>query len=214
MISKKKSENVNFLFIASNYYTKGVQLLLKSWYKFYKANGKATLTLVSHDIPKSIEQNLGHEITLIKKAPLDTKLKNYLYRKADVVFALTLTDGVTAIEATSCGKPVVTFRTQHSRDFINNNNGFEVDVPINVYDVDKYGIEWKTNKDYENIVLQYIKEGKFDRSIDEMAEIMNRYCKDRDLLKEHTKNAVDKYYRDHTIENRNNKILDIYSECL
>lgn len=211
---KEKINSLNFLFIASNYQTKGVEIVLKSWEKFKSIDStNATLTLVSHDIPIEVEKNLQKDIKLIKQAPLPSDSKNELYKSADVILAFTLTDGVTAIEATSYGKPIITYRTQHSKDFIDHSNGVEIDVPINLYDVDKYGIVWKTKKEFDEIVKEYISNGAFDSTIDKLVKTFDNYTKNREFLEKQTKNAVEKYYKDYTIENRNKKLLEIYDEC-
>ncbi|MFM2484524.1 glycosyltransferase [Celerinatantimonas yamalensis] len=209
---KEKTESIGFLFIASNFHTKGVAIVLKAWENFrYLDRTNATLTLVSHDIPKEVENKLHESIKLVKQAPLSSELKNKLYKNSDVVLALTLTDGITAIEGTSYGKPIIIYRTQHSKDFIDNENGVEIDVPINVYDVEKYGIVWKTKKEFDEVVKKYIKNGAFDSTIDGLVNTFSIYSEDRELLEKQTKNAIEKYYKDYTIENRNKKLLEIYN---
>ncbi|NCO14389.1 MAG: glycosyltransferase family 4 protein [Thiomicrospira sp.] len=211
---KTKTEPINFLFIASNYQTKGVELVLKAWELFKCVDtSNATLTLVSYDIPEKISVRLHKSIRLIRQAPLSNELKNELYNQSDVVLALTLTDGITAIEATSYGKPIITYRAQHSKDFINYDNGIEIDVPINVYDVTKYGIEWETNKEFEKTIKNYIDSGKFDKTIKKLVVAFEKYSEDRVFLEKQTLNAINKYYKDYTIENRNKKLLEIYDEC-
>ena len=212
---KEKSYSLNFLFIASNFKTKGVEIVLKAWENFKsKDTSKATLTIACHDMPSDVEGKLGHNINLLKQAPLSSKHKNKLYKNADVVLALTLTDGVTAIEATSYGKPIITYRTQHSNDFLDNDNGIEIDVPINVYDIDKYGIIWKRKKEFNEITKEYIANGTFNITIDELVKTFTKYTQDRELLHYQTLNAIEKYYKDYTIENRNKKLLEIYDELL
>lgn len=211
---KKKAESINFLCIASNYKAKGVEIVLKAWEKFKSKDSiNSTFTLVSHDIPKEVEENLQKDINLVKQAPLSSELKNELYKNAEIVLALTLTDGITAIEATSYGKPIITYRTQHSKDFIDNDNGVEIEVPINVYDVDKYGIVWKTKKEFDDIVKEHISNGAFDSTIDELVTTFSKYSEDREFLEKQTQNAVEKYYKDYTIGNRNKKLVGIYDEC-
>lgn len=180
---KQRTKLINFLFIASNYETKGVAILLQAWKKFKTSDTTdATLTLVSHDMPKEAEKSLYKSIELVKQAPLPIDYKNNLYKNADVVLALTLTDGITAIEATSYGKPIITYKTQHSKDFIDNDNGIEIDVPINVYDIDKYGIVWKTKKDFDEVVKEHIANGAFDETVDELVKSFSKYSQDRTLL--------------------------------
>ncbi|CAG8998572.1 MAG: hypothetical protein CENE_00523 [Candidatus Celerinatantimonas neptuna] len=210
---KEKTKEINFLFISSNYYTKGVAILLQAWSRFKSLDRrKTTLTLVSHDIPKDIETKLDESIKLVKQAPLSEAVKINLYKNADVVLALTLTDGVTAIEATSYGKPIITYRTQHSKDFIDNGNGIEINVPINVYDIDKYGIVWKTKEEFDEKIKESVENGLFEKTINDLVENLSKYSQDEVFLKKQTECAIEKYYKDYMVENRNKKLLEIYRE--
>ena len=207
----KINDSRNFLLIASNYQTKGVQLVLDAWNKYILTNPKATLTLVSHDIPKEIEESLHNSVILIKEAPLPIHLKDELYSKSDVAIATTLTDGVTAIEATSYGKPIIIFRMQHAEDLIDNNNGILVDTPINLYD-DGYGIEWKTIDEYIEFIDRFYNEGKFEFTIKELIDTFIAF-EDSNTLESLTQNAVAKYHKSYRIEVRNKMLKEIYDEC-
>jgi glycosyltransferase involved in cell wall biosynthesis len=204
------SKGLNFIFISSNYIAKGVDIVLKAWQEFCVYDKYSTLTLISHDIPKFAASQL-ERVEIIKKIPLNNKLKNLLYSKADVAIATTLTDGITPVEAMSYGLPVIVFRSQHSKDFVRNNNGIEIDVPINVYDKG-YGVEWKTNESYIDKIIQYNKIGLFNNTINNLINAFKLYSDNRKLLALHKKNAINLFNQEHTIEKRNKKLLEIYDE--
>jgi hypothetical protein len=208
---KQFDKDRNFLFIASHYQTKGVAIVLDAWGRYVASNPNATLTLVSHDIPKEIEHQLHSSITLIKQAPLSKVLKEQLYTTSDVAIATTLTDGVTPIEATSYGKPVIVFRAQHSEDFINRENGILVDVPINIYD-EGYGIEWKTNDEYLTHLELYYEEGRFQTTIEKLVDAFRFFDDPRNMSK-FTQNAIKKYHEYYRVELRNKVLIELYGGC-
>lgn len=202
------------LCIASNFVTKGVAIILKAWESVVQRCPEAKLILVSHDIPHSTEQDLSHSVEVVKEIPLKPDTKRALYARASVVIAFTLTDGVTAIEATSYGKPIVVSRTQHSKDFVDNQNGVEIPLPLNVYDVEHYGATWRTKRQYEEAVAHYLALGKFDSSIEALADALVEYQRNPTLLERHRQNAVEKYYRDHVVTRRNHDLVRLYEELL
>ncbi|MGH1406887.1 MAG: glycosyltransferase [Rhodomicrobiaceae bacterium] len=216
LFAKKVEHNsrLNFLFIASEFHTKGVPIVLEAWSQFATQGIDATLILVSHDIPKNVEENLPPKVKLIKQAPLDKKIKKDLFCASDVALACALTDGVSAVEAASYGKPVIMFRTQHSNDFLNMENGITINTPLNVYDVDKYGILWETKKQFNEIINTYRINGEFQKTIQQLIEAFEIYYFDRSFLKTHTKNSIKKYIKDYRIEVRNKKLIKIYNQCL
>jgi glycosyltransferase involved in cell wall biosynthesis len=209
---ENRSHTRQYLFIASNYQTKGVKIILDSWEKYCDSNITALLTLVSHDLPEDLKKNLPHTVTLVEKAPLSQKLKDRLYSGCDVVISTTLTDGIGAIEAIAYGKPVIIFCTQHSKDFTNFDNGVEVDVPINIYD-EGYGILWKTSEAYLKVLDKYYNEGKFEDVTDRLVDVFKSF-EEASVLEKMRQNAIKKYYTHHRIELRNKKLMEIYNECL
>lgn len=207
-VKKQFNKNRTFLFIASNFQAKGVAIVLDAWKEYIANNPNVKLTLVSHDIPEGIEHQLHSTITLIKQIPLSKKLKDQLYAQNDVSIATTLTDGVTAIEAISYGKPVIVFRGQHSKDFINRENGILVDVPINIYD-EGYGIDWKTNNEYIERIKLYYKDGRFKTVIEKLVEAF-RFFEDPRVLGRYTQNAIEKYHEHHRVKLRNKILRELY----
>lgn len=208
---KQFNKDRTFFLIASHYQAKGVAIVLDAWERYVANNPNAIFTLVSHDISKDIEQQLHSSIILIKQTPLSKKLKEQLYAQSDVVIATTLTDGVIAIEATSYGKPVIVFRTQHSEDFINRENGIGVDVPINIYD-EGYGLDWKTNDEYLDRLGLYYRDGRFKTVVEKLVEAF-RFFDDPRKLSRFTKNAIEKYHEYQRVELRNKILREMYDEC-
>ena len=211
---KFKSNNFGgkrrYLLIASDYITKGVPLVLEAWKKFATSNPGSELSLVSHDLPQEKENQLHESVTLYREAPLTRKNKERLYAQSDVVIATTLTDGVTAIEATSFGKPVIVFRNQHSNDFVNRENGVVIDVPINIYD-EGYGKIWKTNEEYSELIKQQYIKGGFDEVVERLIHAFTIFRESKTIV-QYTQNAVEKYYEFHTIDSRNRALMEVYEE--
>jgi hypothetical protein len=202
--------NLSFLFIASDFLSKGVEIVLDAWLVFKMTNKNAQMDLVCHNFPEEKLFKLHKSITLFRNVPLKRDLKDFLYSKADVVIATSLTDGVTPIEATSYGKPIIVFRGQHSYDFINNSNGFCIDVPINYYD-EGYGSLWETDRSYFELVKHKYLNGDFDFSIIKLVDSFNFFLNNENL-KLYKYNAIVKYKNSYQVINRNIELMEIYKK--
>ncbi len=212
-ISKGKkiiNENRTFLFIASDFHSKGVFLILDAWNLFIKKNTSDRLILVCHNIPIDIKNYLDPSIQLIEEIPLSLEQKDYLYSNADVVIAPSLTDGISPIEATSYGKPIIIFRGQHSNDFVDNENGILVDVPINIYD-DGYGVLWKTESEYIDIILHMYKKNEFSNTIQSLTDSFTYFLNHENLILARD-GAIEKFYNSYQIKIRNQKLSILYNE--
>ena len=206
---KDINDSHTYLFIASDFYSKGVFLVIDAWNFFKKNNSKDKLILVCHNIPNEIKIYLDNSIDLIETIPLAIKKKNELYSSADIVIALSLTDGISPIEATSYGKPIIVCRGQHSTDFVNNNNGILVDVPVNIYD-DAYGFLWKTELEYIDVIKKMYQKNEFASSIRDLVDALIHFSnKDNIIIARNM--AIEKYYNTYQIKNRNQKLLDLYN---
>jgi len=97
---------------------------------------------------------------------------------------------------------------------LDNNNGYEINVPFNLYDVEKYGVVWKTKKQFIDAIRSHIKNGDFLITINELVSVFSKYSNNANLLDTHTKNAIQKYYNDYQIVSRNKNLLKIYNEVL
>lgn len=189
---KLKSSSIEFSYIASNFITKGALIVINAWNKFNEIyKGDAKLTIVCHDIPNQYIQNKINNLEIIKKIPLSINDKNSIFKKTDVSIVLTLTDGISAIEATSYGKPIIVNNTQHGNDFVNNGNGIMLQTPLNIYDYEKYGTLWKQNCEFELEIMHYHRHKLFENVENELANKMWRYANDRDFLENQRIKAIE-----------------------
>ena len=207
---KASNTNLSFLFIASDFLSKGVEIVLDAWIIFKRTNLDAKLNLVCHNFPEDKLYKLHKSITLLRNVPLARELKDCLYSNADVVIATSLTDGVTPIEATSYGKPIIVFRGQHSYDFINNLNGICIEVPINYYD-EGYGSLWETDGSYFELLKHKYLKGDFEIAINKLVESF-LFFSINDNLRLYKNNAIHKYINSYQAINRNIKLLEIYNK--
>lgn len=208
----QKGREITFLFIASNFLSKGAEYVLRAWQEFCSRNKKGRLILVSHDIPPDMESRI-ERVRIIKQIPLSIELKDEIYSNSDVSIATTLTDGITPIEATSYGHPVIVFRAQHSEDFVKKENGILVDVPINFYD-SGFLNGWTNFDDYLPAILECKRKGLFDDTIQHLVQAFEAYAGDKNLLKKHTKNAKELYDTEYDPRVRNAKLLSLYNELI
>lgn len=209
-IDRKKP--INFLCIASNYEFKGVEFILRAWEEF-SLNTKSTLTLVCHDLPEKEKTRvlLNKSIRLIDELPLKPKTKMELYNNAHVCVVPMLTDGTGVfLEALSNGLPIITYRAQHSFDFTGNQNGIVIDSPINVYD-EGFGVEWKTYDGFLDRVNTLKKEGAFDQTVKGLVDAFTLYDTDHDELKHQSEATCELYHKEHSIEVRNDRLLQLYN---
>ena len=206
---KDINDNHTYLFIASDFYSKGVFLVIDAWNIFKKNNSRDKLILVCHNIPNEIKIYLDKSINLIETIPLSITQKNELYSNADVVIALSLTDGISPIEATSYGKPIIVCRGQHSTDFVNNNNGILVDVPVNIYD-DDYGFLWKSELEYIDVIKKMHEKNEFAYSIRDLVDAFIYFSNNDNIIIARNM-AIEKYYNTYQIKNRNQQLLYLYN---
>ena len=84
----KRIERPTFLFLASDFVNKAVDLLLDAWIEVTERK-KSKLILACPNVPEVWRKKAeGENVSIIDKAPLEEQEKMELHRKADVVFGL------------------------------------------------------------------------------------------------------------------------------
>ncbi len=204
-----EKQGTTFCCIASHYVTKGVTFLIEAWERFHSGHPDSRLLLVSHDYPSTTPPK---GCRLVRNIPLSHRERISLLTQSDVFLFLTLTDGISAIEALSYSLPIITYRSQHSSDFVANNNGIEVPVPINIYD-EGYGHEWKNITDYEHAIDNHAKNGDFSRTVEGLYCALCRYHTDREFLATHASRSAELYWRRYSPTVRNRDLLNVYSDA-
>ena len=117
----QQSTILKFLCIASDFSTKGVDLVIKAWLNSISELKDASLTIVCHNIPQEyldIVANISN-ISIIKTAPLDKKTKIDLYKSHNVSIApMHVHGGAVIFEATEFAHAIIYFET-HTSAFTN-----------------------------------------------------------------------------------------------
>lgn len=210
-LNKQKNiieDKTKFLCIASDYYWKGVFLVLQAWEKVVSKFSNAELTLVCHNIPKN--QKIPKNIRVIKDIPLSKKNKDTLYKKNDVFINSVLSDGSIGFEALSYGKPIIAFEHQHASTLLSNNNGFILDMPFNARDFKYRGKLWKNGNEFLKFIINKHNSNFFEKQILKLYELMSIYIENKNLIKIHEKNSIELFESSISINRRNQFLLKKY----
>jgi len=208
----KSLSKITFLCLASDYHRKAIDILISAWINSdAKKNG--VLLLACPNVPQSIENILNKKnVILIKKAPLSREEKAVLHRKSHVSIApLHIDGGTNVLEAFEYGLPVITLRSQ--RSFVNNNNGWEIDVPFYFYD-EGYGKEWRTWSEFWEILSAAKKSGLFDGTINDLTLLFNRLIRNPEIIYNKGSFAYAEASNRLSLSVRNSRLLKIYQDNL
>lgn len=216
-ISKNKSIMVNkkikYLCIVSDFYKKGLDIVIDSWLKTRISN--SCLTIVCTDVPNEYMNKIknNNSIVLLEIAPIPEDIKRDLYKTHDVAIIPVHTDGLTVyVEAVEYALPIITMRSQHSKTFVEEDNGYEVDVPFYFYDVDGYGLKWKTWEDFFQLLEDAKIDGKFDKTIVYMSQIFEKLENNKNILLNLKENAFKVLFNKFKYTHRNKKLNGIYKK--
>lgn len=204
-----KKSTTSFLFISSHFLYKGGEIVIEAWKKAFKENSQMEMVMVCHDLPEQYNDLEKYNIRIDKTIPLPQNKKNELYQHSDIVLAFAHTDGVTAIEATSYGKPIMVLRAQHSEDFIDHDNGIMIETPLNIYD-EGYGTKWRKEGDFEHELKSYYRDNKFEATINQLSDEILKVATSHNYLTQLKENARKKFLSTYHYEVRNQKLEKIY----
>jgi hypothetical protein len=205
--------NPVFLCLASDYISKGVDLLIDAWLNVPERNN-GQLIIVCSNIPEYvIEQVRGEKIRVISKPLLTEREKDDLHRMAHVAIGPQHIDGgANMVEAMEWGLPIITMRTHRSDSLLRNDNGFLVDVPFYFYDIEYYGTRWKTFEEFFKVLA----ESKINSEFDSAAEELTKHIRHFFIYPEDIITIGKKSYElacgDMSYRNRNSKLMQIYKE--
>jgi hypothetical protein len=203
----------HFLFLASDYKLKAIDLLIESWLGIRKLHG-GILTIACPNIPvfeldkiKSIQS-----IKIIKEAPLSAKTKKKLLSCADISICLTHVDGgANAWEGIEYGHPIIT-NTYHRSDYLTKNqNGVVIDFPNQFYRLGEYGFRFNSIGDYMANVKTDIRQGKYDEAKKSLTDIMQNYIEHPELVYDQSLKSLQLAF-EQSVTKSNERLLEIYRE--
>ncbi len=205
---------IKYLCIVSDFYKKGLDVVIDAWIASDLKNSEFTVVCVNIPDEYTVLIQNNNSIKLLELPVGADKEKELLYKEHDIALIPIHTDGTAVyIEALEYGMPIVTMRSQHSSSFVQNSNGFEIDVPFYFYDFG-YGYEWKTwDEFFEKINIAKANK-EFQQTIDDMKSIFEHIEQKEGLLLELKKNSMELLYEKFHYKHRNKILINIYEEAL
>jgi glycosyltransferase involved in cell wall biosynthesis len=215
---KKRSGEIErpvFLCLASDYTSKGVDLLIQAWMETPERKD-GELVIVCSEIPNGVTSKIKNEnIKIVPKAPLTESEKDSLHRSAHIVIAPQHIDGGgNMFEAIEWGLPIITMRSQRHEGLLGNNNGFFADVPFYFYDYEFYGTRWKTFEEFFSVLKEEKQRGEFNTTVEELKQHIRHFFLNPDDIIKMGKKSYEYASGKLSLENRNAKLLSIYNEIL
>jgi hypothetical protein len=209
----EKKNTINFLCLASDFFSKGVDLVIKSWISIPNRKN-SLLHIACPNIPQEILDTIknNHDIIIHKNAPLNNIEKHQLFTETQVLIASThIHGGANIYEAMSYGQAIISF--EYHLNFFNKFAKI-ISMPYYFYNPKLYGIKWKTFNDFHNILSIDKNNGIFNESIKSLSEAILFYINnpidcynDGNIAKEFSKTS-------HSYKLRNKMLSEIYSQYL
>jgi hypothetical protein len=213
---KKFKKIVNFLFLASDYNIKAVNIVIEAWVSLNIKINVGKLTIVCPNVPKKIldSKKKIQSIQFINQAPLNQAQKNLLLKNNDVTIALTHIDGGSnAWEGIEYGHPIITNTYHRDKYLLKNKNGFSIKFKNEFYKPGEYGKKYNSIEEYLAIIDRDVKEGLYDSSVKELAQVILQYIDSPFLLREHSINSL-RLAWDQSVWKSNYTLLNLYNKAI
>ena len=204
-----------FLFLASDFVNKAVDLLLDAWLNVPERK-EAELIVACSNVPQEWERKSYKEnVLFIKKAPLTEIEKNELHQNTDIAIGLQHVDGgANMFEAMEWGLPIIVLRSQRHHGHLQNQNGLMIDVPFYFYDPEFYGTRWKTFKEFYQILEEAKNKGEFEKTKQDLRKALSYFINNPEKAVMMGKRSFDLTRETFSLEKRNETLLRIYYEAL
>lgn len=213
--TRANSGPCTFLCIATDFYAKGLPLLLKAWSLLSDTHKNGcSLVIVTPEVPREYYSYLTHSsISLrILKRKLSLSEKINLYQNCDCFVNLALTDSGISAEALSFGLPIISTKLLSTDMYVDNNNGFVLNTPLTFYGTEPLSFY----SSYEKFLASYhklLENGGFNDLIlsirDSIIKALNK-----DLLSTMSINSLSKYNKNFCAHVRNNRVLQFYNNVI
>ncbi len=208
---KNESEPIVFCCLASDYFIKGVDLVIDGWLSL-KRKGDARLIIACPNIPSNVMKYLTLEsgIQIVPRAPLSSKEKNQILSAASITIAPThISGGSTIAEGMEYGHIIVHFEF-HNTEF--DSIGTKIKVPYNFYTPVEYGNRWKTFEEFKQILFKDKFDGVFNSVREEITNVLQGLIDDRKRINERRIFTYNKANEEFSLKMRNEKLVKIYKE--
>jgi hypothetical protein len=213
-ISVIKSRPLKFLVICSDFFSKGLDLVIDSWILLGLDKELAELTLVCHNIPSTFIHKCEsiNSINIIPVAPLSAYMKHELLSSHDITIAPThVHGGANIYEALEYGHPII-YTEYHSSIF--EKIGIEIKMPYYFYSPNLYGVEWKTWKQFYEKLAFDKSSGLFNDAINEIGKSILFFVENKQNVSLYSDISLSIANVGYSLNSRNQKLKRLYSEFL
>lgn len=204
---------ITFSCLASDYYLKGVDLVLQAWFSSDKKND-CKLILACPNIPLDMQSKIisDKSITLITKAPLTFKEKEMILSSSHVTLAPThLHGGANVAEGLEYGHVPIAFE-YHAKYFYG--MGSTISVPYHFYTPEHYGTSWRTFNDFLQRLSTDKKKGVFNTTVEALANLLSEMSNNSERVHQLARECYDLSGVRFSGVTRNKKLLSIYEQAL
>lgn len=209
----KKRDVTHIVCLASDYETKGVDLVLAAW-RSIQNYGKSTLTIACPNVPNTEQDAIqtDHSIRLIPQAPLTEQQKHIILSSADIsIGSHHIHGGTNIMEGLEYGHFPFVFQ-YHLTAF--NECGEVIKMPYWFYKAQGYGTEWRTFKEYKSKLREDKKAGIFDSVIIGLANRIKYYLNEREQCINAGMYAYESAKSNLSYERRNQILRNLYRQII
>ena len=201
------------LTISNRFWARGVPLAIEVFRNLRKKYGKAIrMKLVCEDVPANYPLVDGLEVITTHR--LKGQLKHRLYGEADVFLLLSFMQFGVVLETMAYGVPTVSTPNYDRGGWIlPGQTGLIVEPPFHHYGK-SWGIEWKTYKQFQQMVRARFKRGDLSYMVTEAITHIEFLMNNPDQLKKIGQAAQRQQREKHSISYRNEQVRQIYADIL
>lgn len=213
--SKQKNSGLKFIFLASDSKLKATDLLIESWSQVQRLNG-ASLTIACSNLTSAEISKVKKipSISIVNEAPLSEKRKRHLLAMSDISICLTHVDGgANAFEGIEYGHAIITNTYQRSSYLTKNKNGVVVHFPNEFYRVGQYGVRFNSISDYLDNVALEVRQGKYDDSMQSLAQKIQMYVDYPAIVHEHSERSLELAHQE-SVQRSNEHLMKIYRQAI
>jgi glycosyltransferase involved in cell wall biosynthesis len=212
-ITQECDLNLGVACLASDFYLKGVDLVIDAWQSIQHRRGWK-LYLACPNIPSQVLSSIASDSSIIitDKAPLSEKEKNEILSICSVTLAPThVHGGANIIEGMEFGHVIIHFETHFN---VFDDVGEKIDVPYHFYVPSSYGKDWKTFSEFRDILIADKKSGLFSQSTEDLAAALSRHMQNPSDLIKLRENVLKFAYAEYSLKNRNLALNRIYQSVV
>lgn len=206
-------DHLGFACLASDYTTKGVDIVLTAWQSIGDKRG-AKLYLACPNIPEAVRGAIltDSSIVVIKQAPLNDEQKKEILKNCAVTISPThVHAGANIIEGMEYGHAIIHFEIHTTA---HNHLGYRVDVPYHFYEPEMYAKKWMTMQQFIEQLMSDKKNGLFTSSVNQLTSYIHRLINDSNELLRQRNHSLVSAHQSQSLNYRNKCLVSLYQDII